>query len=301
MEGQLEDEERVSEMMKELQTTLEERRQAFDVLEEEANAMRTRLDVYANYGMDEEGNANHGGKGDKGKVSLPALWKKRQAAVRRAEELGLSEVELLRERLNDTEKRLNTIRSPLMDELQLLRKAQDSQGEEVLEAQQLWEDERRRFVEQIEVMDERVTFSERSVEEQINVLVGEIQAIEKIREQVQVGEDEWTNRSAKVRKLSWWWFVGLLVCWFVGLLVCWFVGLLVCWLRTDFPPSPFAAISPFPGTTNAATPKNGGGKRIRNVHGETCKRHAYDARQCHWFGATISRIKHGNRSNEQCG
>ena len=223
MEGQLEDEERVSEMMKELQTTLEERRQAFDVLEEEANAMRTRLDVYANYGMDEEGNANHGGKGGKGKVSLPALWKRRQAAVRRAEELGLSEVELLRERLNDTEKRLNTIRSPLMDELQLLRKAQDSQGEEVLEAQQLWEDERRRFVEQIEVMDERVTFSERSVEEQINVLVGEIQAIEKIREQVQVGEDEWTNRSAKVRKLSWCWFVGLLVCWFVGLLVCWFV------------------------------------------------------------------------------
>ena len=72
-------------------------------------------------GMDEEGNANHGGKGGNGKVSLPALWKKRQAAVRRAEELGLSEVELLRERLNDTEKRLNTIRSPLMDELQLLK------------------------------------------------------------------------------------------------------------------------------------------------------------------------------------
>ena len=71
MEGQLEDEERVSEMMKELQTTLEERRQAFDVLEEEANAMRTRLDVYANYGMDEEGNANHEGKGINGKVSLP--------------------------------------------------------------------------------------------------------------------------------------------------------------------------------------------------------------------------------------
>ena len=127
-------------------------------------------------------------------MNLPTLWKKRQTAVRHAEARASSEVELLRERLNDTEHRLHTAHQPMMEELKLLRARNDSTEDQLQSSQQLWEDERRRFVEQIDVMDERVRLSERSVEEKIEMLVSECHLISNIRQTVDEQNEEWTKR-----------------------------------------------------------------------------------------------------------
>jgi hypothetical protein len=185
IEQQLESSKKTDDMIKDMQFALEERKIAFDTLEEETSNMRKRLDVYSNYGSTNDNDDQ---------TNLFALWKKRQDAVRHAEELGLSELEMLRERLSDTETRLNNMKSPLMNELKILRNNQNKSDDILAESQQLWESERKRYVEQLNVMDERVHVMESSMEKKINVLVSETKAITNIREKVTKEESEWHKR-----------------------------------------------------------------------------------------------------------
>ena len=89
-------------------------------------------------------------------LSLPTLWRKRQRGILEANQRTTLEIELLRERLVDAESRLTDGRDPLLAEVRSLRQARDESLEAIKESQELWEDERKRFIEQVEVMEVRV-------------------------------------------------------------------------------------------------------------------------------------------------
>ena len=145
--------------LKSVRTTLDEKRREYQQLEEETESMRERLEKLDDFGSESSTSG-----------SITSLWRERQDAVRMVQEQSRSEVEILKERLNDTEIRLHIVRDPLLVELKSLRSSQDAADDVLRESQQLWEDERRRFVEQIEVMDERVRLSEQSVEDHVTTL-----------------------------------------------------------------------------------------------------------------------------------
>lgn len=90
------------------------------------------------------------------------MWKRRQAAVYQAEARTSTDLELMKERLSDAEARLNATKIPMKEELESLRSDKEIENDALLENQQLWEDERRRFTEQIQVMEERILLSEKS-------------------------------------------------------------------------------------------------------------------------------------------
>jgi hypothetical protein len=147
------------EELKSVRTTLDDKRREYQQLEEEIESMRGRLEKLDDFGSESSTSG-----------SIISLWRERQDAVRMVQEQSRSEVEILKERLNDTEIRLNLVRDPLRVELKSLRSSQEAADDVLRESQQLWENERRRFVEQIEVMDERVRLSEQSVEDHVTTL-----------------------------------------------------------------------------------------------------------------------------------
>ena len=80
-----------------------------------------------------------------------------------AEARTSTDLELMKERLSDAEARLNATKIPMKEELESLRSGKEIENDALLENQQLWEDERRRFTEQIQVMEERILLSEKSL------------------------------------------------------------------------------------------------------------------------------------------
>jgi hypothetical protein len=193
LEQQTISQERYDATLKDVRSSLDERRRAFDILEEEASVMRVRLDRHGLTMSHGEGDESEEG-GEDG-VTLLTLWKRRQTAVRQAESRAVTETELLKERLSDAEARLSATRTPMFEELKSLRREREEEGEALRESQQLWDDERRRFTEQVDVMEERVRLSEQSIMDQIETLTGEALAVASVRETVQQEEEEWSQRS----------------------------------------------------------------------------------------------------------
>mgnify|MGYP001282012937 CR=1 FL=1 len=95
--------------LKSVRTTLDEKRREYQQLEEETESMRERLEKLDDFGSESSTSG-----------SITSLWRERQDAVRMVQEQSRSEVEILKERLNDTEIRLHIVRDPLLVELKSL-------------------------------------------------------------------------------------------------------------------------------------------------------------------------------------
>ena len=89
------------EELKSVRTTLDDKRREYQQLEEEIESMRGRLEKLDDFGSESSTSG-----------SIISLWRERQDAVRMVQEQSRSEVEILKERLNDTEIRLNLVRDP---------------------------------------------------------------------------------------------------------------------------------------------------------------------------------------------